>query len=326
VAGYVLKRLLWTVVLLLVLTIVTFVIFFVVPAGPARVSRGVSAQQADFRQTANLHGTVFRQYGEFVYRLVTTGALGHSNFSHRSVNSIIGAAAPVTLALVLGGALLWMLLAVPIGIVSALRPGSVVDRAGMIFVLIGISAHPLWIGLVLSYVFGFRLGWLPTSGYCDFFSPTGTCGGPVQWTSHMILPWVSFALLFAAFYARMIRANVSEALHEDYVRTARAKGASEWTILGSHILRAACLPIFAMLAVDIGGLALGMLGSSLFIETVFGLPGLGKTLNAALQRQDLPIIAGIVVFVTVCAVVANLIADLASARLDPRITLGEGRA
>src|SRR4029079_7407797 len=117
----------------------------------------------------------------------------------------------------------WLLIALPIGILSALRPRSLMDRAALVFVLVGISAHPIWIGLIFAYVFGFRLGWFPISNYCNFFNHAGGCGGAAQWASHLILPWITYAILFAALYARMIRANVMEAMTEDYVRTARAK-------------------------------------------------------------------------------------------------------
>ena len=141
----------------------------------------------------------------------------------------------------------------------------------MVFVLIGISAHPVWIGLMLSFFFGYKLGWTPIAGYCNFFgaSPGPSCGGPAQWAYHMILPWCTFMLLFAALYVRMIRANVMETLNEDYVRTARAKGAPERACSSHHVLRNAMLPVVTMLGMDIG-LALG---GAIFTETVFNLPG-----------------------------------------------------
>ncbi len=319
--AYLVRRLVWAIVLFLALTFVTYVIFFVIPSDAVRIVKGKSASSIDYRETANLHGTVFQQYGEFLYRFVTGGALGESFFSKKSVNSIVLDALPVTLSLVIGGAIMWMLIALPIGILSALRPRSLFDRAGMAFVLIGVSAHPIWIGLILSYVFGYQLHLFPLTGYCDLIKPSTDCGGLVQWAYHMFLPWLTFALLFAAFYARMIRANVSEAMGEDFVRTARAKGASEWSVVSSHVLRNALLPIVAMLGADVGMLALGLIGQSLFVETVYSLPGLGKTLVSALQRHDLPIIEGVVVVVTITVVVVNLIADLVYALLDPRIKL-----
>jgi peptide/nickel transport system permease protein len=187
----------------------------------------------------------------------------------------------------------------------------------MVFVLIGISAHPVWIGLLLIYFVGYRAGLTPLGGYCDMINPSTDCGGPVEWAHALILPWITFALLFAALYVRMIRANVLEAMNEDYVRTARAKGAPEWLVMRSHVLRNAMLPVVTMLGMDIG-LALG---GAVFTETVFGLPGLGKRALEALEGFDLPAVMGIVVFATVCVIVFNLIVDLLYAVIDPRIRL-----
>jgi peptide/nickel transport system permease protein len=226
-------------------------------------------------------------------------------------------AAPVTASLVFGGAVVWMLIALPLGILSALRPRSLLDRAGMVFVLVGISAHPVWIGLILAYIFGYKLGWTPITGYCDMINPSTNCGGPVQWAYHMILPWITFAILFAALYVRMIRATVMETLTEDYVRTARAKGAPESQVIRSHVLRNALLPVVTMLGMDIG-LALG---GAIFTETVFGLPGLGQVALESIQQFDLPITQGIVVFGTVMILFFNLIVDLLYAFIDPRIRL-----
>jgi peptide/nickel transport system permease protein len=233
------------------------------------------------------------------------------------VNDIIKDAAPITAGLVFGGALLWMLVALPIGVLSALRPRSLLDRAAMVFVLIGISAHPVWIGLIFIYFIGYRAELTPLGGYCDVINPSTDCGGPVEWAHHMVLPWATFAILFAALYVRMIRANVLEAMNEDYVRTARAKGAPEWLVIRSHVLRNAMLPVVTMLGMDIG-LALG---GAIFTETVYGLPGLGKTALEALEGFDLPAVMGIVVFATICVIVFNLIVDLLYAVIDPRIRL-----
>jgi peptide/nickel transport system permease protein len=187
----------------------------------------------------------------------------------------------------------------------------------MTFVLIGISAHPIWIGLIFAYIFGFRLGWFPISNYCDFFPSQGTCGGPAQWAYHLFLPWLTYAILFAALYARMVRANVMEALTEDYVRTARAKGAPESRVLRSHVLRNALLPVVTMLGMDIG---IG-LGGAIFTETIYNLPGLGKLLIRAIGETDLPIVMGVVVFATFAIIIFNLLIDLIYAWIDPRIRL-----
>ena len=187
----------------------------------------------------------------------------------------------------------------------------------MVFVLVGISAHPIWIGLMFSFLFGYKLGWTPITGYCNAINPVGSCGGPEEWAYHLILPWFTFALLFAALYARMIRANVMEALNEDYVRTARAKGAPEWRVMRSHVLRNALLPIVTMLGMDVSV----ALGGAIFTESVYSLPGLGTALRQSLDQVDLPIMVGIVVFATVCIIVINLIVDLLYAVIDPRIRL-----
>ena len=209
-----------------------------------------------------------------------TPSLGTSFATRQNVNDIVLGAAPVTASLVIGGAIVWMLIALPLGILSALRPRSTLDRGGMIFVLVGISAHPVWIGLIFAYIFGYKLGLTPITGYCNAIHPVGACGGPTQWAYHLILPWITFAILFAALYARMIRATVMETMTEDYVRTARAKGAPERQVMRSHVLRNAMLPIVTMLGMDIS-LALG---GAVFTETVYGLPGLGRTLLQSLDE------------------------------------------
>src|SRR5581483_7014306 len=238
---------------------------------------------------------IYVQYGHFVGRLVLHGNLGHSWYNRESVNKIILEAAPVTASLVIGGAIFWMLIAIPVGVLSALRPRSLLDRGAMTFVLIGISAHPLWIGLLLAYFVGYKAGLTPITGYADFFSPPpGQAGGPVQWAYHLILPWITFMILFTALYVRMIRANVIETLNEDYVRTARAKGASETKVMRSHVLRNAMLPIVTMLGMDVGL----SLGGALFTETIFSLPGLGRTSIQALGNYDMPTVMGVIVFVT----------------------------
>jgi peptide/nickel transport system permease protein len=317
---YLIRRLLWAAVLFFVITIVTFVIFFMIPVNPAKQACGQRATPTCIKNTTKtlgLNRPVYIQYLKFVDKLVVHHDLGRSFVTRQSVNTTVLNAAPVTASLVFGGALLWMLVAMPIGILSALRSKSLLDRVSMVFVLVGISAHPVWIGLILAYTIGFKLGWTPITGYCDFFNPSTDCGGPVQWAHHMILPWITFSILFAALYVRMIRANVMETSNEDYVRTARAKGAPEWLVIRSHILRNALLPVVTMLGMDIGA----ALGGAIFTESVFSLPGLGQTALQSITSFDLPVTQGIIVFATLAIIVFNLVVDLLYAVIDPRIRL-----
>src|SRR5690242_5387650 len=319
---YLVRRILWAIVLFLTITIVSYVIFFIIPADPAKLACGQRASPECIRnatKSLGLDKPVYEQYWGFLTRLVVHHDLGKSYFNRQSVNTTVINAAPVTASLVFGGAILWMLIALPIGILSALRPRSLMDRASTAFVLLGISLPVVWIGLVLQYTIGYRLGWFPNAGYCDFISPseTATCGGPAEWAYHLVLPWITFALLFSAIYVRMIRANVMDTLGEDYVRTARAKGAPEQQVMRSHVLRNALLPIVTMLGMDIGI----ALGGAIFTETIFGLPGLGRLAVQALGNFDLPMIQGVVVFSTLCIIVFNVIVDVAYAFIDPRIRL-----
>ena len=318
---YLIRRLIWAVVLFFAVTVVSYILFFIIPANPAKQACGQACSKADVDRVAHNLGTdrpVYYQYYKFVKNLIWDQSLGFSYFTRQSVNGIVGNAAPVTASLVFGGVVLWMLIAVPVGVLSALRPRSLLDRVSMTFVLIGISAHPIWIGLIFAYVFGFRLHLTPITGYCDFINPSTDCGGPVQWAYHMLLPWLTFAILFAALYVRMIRANTLDTMNEDYVRTARAKGAPEWLVLRSHILRNAMLPVVTMLGMDIG-LALG---GAVFTETVYSLPGLGKTAVGALNNYDIPTVQGVIVFATIAIIIFNLAVDLVYAWVDPRIRLG----
>ena len=321
---YLVRRILWAALLFLVITFVTFVIFYVGPNNPARAVCGGDQAKREclVRATAKLglDKPMPVQYYKFLKQLVVHQDLGTSFATSQSVNQRIKEAAPVTASLVFGGAVLWMMIGLSVGIFSALKPRSLIDRSAMVFVLIGVSAHPIWIGLIFEYVFGVKLGWTPIANYANFFGAppdSGLPGGPWQWFYHLILPWCTFALLFAALYVRMIRANVMETLNEDYVRTARAKGAPEGQVIRSHVLRNALLPVVTMLGMDIGI----ALGGAIFTETVYQLPGLGQTAIIGIGNQDLAIVQGVVVFATLAIIVFNLIVDLLYAWIDPRIRL-----
>ncbi|MDX6507342.1 MAG: peptide/nickel transport system permease protein, partial [Gaiellaceae bacterium] len=192
------------------------------------------------------------------------------------------------------------------------------DRGLMLLVLVGMCAHPVWLSLVFSYVFGRKLHVFPLAGYCNLvYDPKSTnqCGGPRYWAYHMFLPWLTFAMMFTAIYARMLRANLLEVMNDDYVRTARAKGAGAFRVLRAHVLRNALLPVVTMIGMDIGVAFAG----AIFIEDIFELPGMGQLLVLSIGRVDLPTILGIVLTVSIVVVLANLIVDIAYPLVDPRV-------
>jgi len=320
VIQYFVRRLMWSFVLLVAITMITYNLFFLIPTQPGTAGSRRAQNTTNLRESLVVSGPIYKEYGQFVWR-IAHGSFGESWSTSRNVNDVILEAAPVTLWLVLGGAFFWLLLAIPIGILSALRPRSLLDWSASIFVLIGIAAHPVWLGLILSYFMGYRLHAFPISGYCDLWrAHHGVCNGVVQWSWHLFLPWLTFSMLYAALYTRMIRASVLETIDEDYVRTARAKGASSWRVLRSHVLRNAMLPVVTMLGMDVGI----WITNAVFIETVFGLPGVGKLLTTSLIRRDLPVVMAITIFLAVLIIVLNMVVDLIYAALDPRVRAAGG--
>jgi peptide/nickel transport system permease protein len=325
--GFLIRRVSWAIFLFFAASMVTYVIFYVIPVNPALLAAGSRGNgridphaAAVLAHRMGLDQPIWKQYALFVWDIVRHGDFGHSYQEHIPVRPLITAAAPVTASLVLGGAVLWLAVSFPIGVFSALHPRSLFDRGAMFFVLIGISAHPVWIGLILVYVFSIKLGWFPIGNYCHPLAhegPAVLCGGPAQWAYHMILPWVTFMLLFAALYVRLIRATVMETLSEDYIRTARAKGAPERRVLVQHVLRNSLIPVVTILGMDIG-LALG---GAVFTETIFNLPGIGDTLISGATTYDLPIVVGITVWICVCVIFFNLIVDILYGIVDPRVRL-----
>ena len=253
-----------------------------------------------------------------------------------SVGSIYYPALGATLSVLLGGAALVVLFSLPLGAISGSRLGSWADRLISFFALLLLCAHPMMLGLLLRSAGG-TTHWLPTSGYCaltghsalhDIQSglQTGTCGGPVDWVAHLALPWLTFALLFLALYTRMVRASVAETIHEDFVRTARAKGASEPRVLGLHVLPSAALRVLTMVGMEVGT----AIGVSIYIEAAYGIDGLGhqaiETLGGTGPALILPDALAIVVLITLIVVVGNLVVDLLYSALDPRVGIARGPA
>jgi peptide/nickel transport system permease protein len=305
---FLLKRFFWALVLLWAITLITFVVFFMLPNPSRNAQRNEQGFSNGLQTQYNAHGSFPHQYVVFITHIVR-GDLGHSTRSSKTVVQTMQETLPITGSLVIGGMVLCIMMAVPIGLISALRPRSLLDRGLMLWVLILVSCQPFWLGLMLSYFLGVRAHAFPVSGYCTFshhaeYATSYFCSGPKYWAYHLFLPWLTFAALFAAFYARMIRATLLEQLNEDYVRTARAKGASQRRVVRVHVLRNALLPVIAI-----------------FIETAFNLPGMGQLLVHGIANQDVPVLLGIVLMVSLAVVIANLVVDILYSVLDPRVRL-----
>ena len=321
--AFFIRRTIWAIVLFLAVTLVTYVIFFIIPANPAALACGKNCDAEDVARVEKFLGLdqpLYIQYYEFMKRLVWEQSLGTSFANRQEVNDIILAAAPVTASLVFGGMIIMMLIAIPVGVLSALRPRSLLDRVATVFTLVGISLPSFFFGLVLAYFIGFKLGITPIAGYCDAINPPEQftqCGGLHKWAYYMILPWITLAIIGAASYVRFIRADMLETLSADYVRTARAKGAPERIVIRRHVFRNAMLAVVTMLGLDIGNL----LGGAIFIETVFGLPGLGDTALEGVTAFDLPRTQGVVVFGTIAIIICMWIVDMLYAWIDPRIRI-----
>jgi len=309
VARYLVARLASSVALFFAITLFVFVAFF---AFPTNNGGRFGTNRESYRSSSLPHA-----YGHYVWKLVRHGDLGRSYADREAVTTRVFRAVPVTLSLVLGGLLVWVLIAIPLGAVSALRPRSLLDRGLAVLVLIGLCAHPVWLGLMSGFLFGQHWHIFPNNGYCDLFSPSTSCGGPVQWTDHLLLPWLIFGLLNAAVYTIMFRALVIEELGQDYVRTARAKGAGNVRVVRGHVLKNVMPSFVTMLGMN-AGIALG---GVIFVESAFGLPGLGGMLRRSIIQHDLPLTAGIVVFLALAIMLLNLVVDLTYAAFDPRVRL-----
>jgi peptide/nickel transport system permease protein len=315
---YIARRLIWTIVVVFCVIAITYVVFYKLPAGnPALRFAGKNPTNQELSQIEHRLGLDkpwYVQFGKFAYHFFAGDSygwpgLGYTFASQSSVKSLVFARAPRTLLLIAGAAILWLFSGVAIGVLSAVRRRSFADRFAMGFALFGISTPVFWLGLMMLYIFWSKLGWAPGTGYV---SPANSITG---FFSHMILPWITLALLYAAFYARMTRNNLLETLGEDYIRTARAKGLSERRVIFKHGLRASLTPIVTMFGMDVALLV----GGAVITETVFNTQGLGYLAINSATNQDLPIVAGVVLCTAVAVAIANLIVDILYAFIDPRV-------
>jgi peptide/nickel transport system permease protein len=303
VGAYVVRRFLWAILVVVFVTFITFVIFYLLPSGdPAlRFAGRVPTEEniAIVREQLGLDKPWYHQYWIFLSNLVTGDeygwpGLGFSYDTRDSVRDELFSRAPRTLVLIAGAAFIWLILGVTIGVISAIKRGTLLDRAAMGFALFGVSAPVFW---------------LPGTGYVAFSE------SPADWFKHLILPWFVLALLYAAFYARMTRGNLLDVMGEDYIRTARAKGLSERKVIFKHGLRASLTPIVTMFGMDVALL----IGGAVITETVFNFQGLGAWAVTSTFQEDLPAVVGVVLIGAVAVALFNLIVDVIYAYLDPRV-------
>jgi len=315
---------------LVAVSVVTFLLFFAVPTNPAEVmcgnARSCTPERIEMlEERLGLNEPLVEQYadfmaGIFVGRTYGEGELAREcpapclGFSFRNdepVMDIVTRTLPVTASIVVGAAVVWLVVGVGLGMVSALRRGSWFDRAAITVSLAGASMQIYFFGLLLLIVFVYELGWLPNPGY------TSPLEDPVAWVSGMLLPWFTLGFLNSAVYARLARAQMLETLSEDFIRTARAKGLPRRQVYGRHALRAAVTPIVTIAGLDIGN----TLGGAVITETVFGMHGLGRTAVQAVEFLDMPIVMATVLLAAFFIVVANIVVDLLYVVIDPRVRL-----
>jgi peptide/nickel transport system permease protein len=299
------RRLAQSAVILVGVTLVTFALAFLIPADPARMIAGRAATVetvASIRHQLGLDQPIPVQYARYLGRLVR-GDMGRSYAQKTEVVELIASRLPATLLLMAGAIFFELAIGLPAGIFAATRRGRVADRAVMALSFVGVSAPQFVVGLLLLYVFAYLLGLFPLGGY-----------GSLE---HLVLPALTLGLTGGGFYSRMTRSSMVGVLGQDYIRTARAKGVSEPGIVLRHGLRNAILPIVAMIGLDVGIFMSG----AVVVESVFGWPGIGQLAWQAIQRVDIPIMMGVTLTAALAIILGNLVADLATSLIDPRIRL-----
>jgi peptide/nickel transport system permease protein len=317
-AGFVIRRLLAVLPVLLVVSLVVFLMLRLAPGDPAAVIAGNNATAEDIAQIRTQLGLdrhIVSQYGMWIGR-VLQGDFGYSYYLGKPVLALIAQRVEPTLSLALGTALLAVLIAVPLGTLAAWRMGGWLDRALSAFSVAGFSVPVFVIAYLLIYVFAMQLQWLPVQGYKPLTGPQSQ--GWLDWARQLVLPWLTLSTIYIALIARITRASVSEALSEDFIRTARAKGVSEWAVLWRHALANAAVPIVTVIGI---GVAL-LIGGVVVTETVFAIPGLGSLTVDAVLNRDFPVIQGLVLLFSVSYVGINLLVDTSYLWLDPRIHHG----
>lgn len=325
---FVTRRLVGAALILAVISLVTFLLFFAIPGDPARLSCGKSCtpeKLADIRASLGLDQPILTQYWDFMSGIFTgrdfvqagetqhcgVPCFGYSFTNQQPVWDTLVDRFPATLSLALGAAVLFLTVGIGMGAASALRAGSLFDRIGIAFTLVGASVQIFFLGPLLSNIFVNQLGWLPQARYVPLTDD------PLGWFKGLLLPWVVLAFVSIAIYARLTRASMIEALSEDFVRAGRARGLPARTLHLKHTGRATVTPVLTVFGLDIATL----LGGAIITETVFNIQGVGKLALTALTNSDLPMIMATVLLGAVFIVLANLIVDLAYALIDPRVRI-----
>ncbi|HWH44883.1 MAG TPA: ABC transporter permease [Thermoleophilaceae bacterium] len=313
-ARFVLRRLAGMVFVLFAVSVLTFLIFNVIPnSDPAVRMAGRQASESTIeaiRAEWGFDKSLPEQYVTTMKK-VFTGDL-ESQFTRLNVGEEIRKGIPRTLSLAVGAAIMWMVLALALGLFSAVRAGKFSDRFLTILALIGISMPVFWVGALMSHYLGFKLGLFPNGGYVEFAKD------PLDWAYHLILPWTALSLLFIGFYSRVLRSNVLDTINEDYVRTARAKGLSERRVMVRHVLRNSLIPIVTLWGLDFGAV---VGGGAILTETVFGIQGVGQYFGDGIAQLDVPPVLAVTMLIAFFIVLLNTIVDIAYAALDPRIRL-----
>ena len=313
-ARFVVRRLLQMVMVMFAVSVLTFLIFNVIPNGDPAVRMAgrqpTETQIEQIRKEWGFNDNIVVQYFTTMKK-VFTGDL-QSYFTQLPVNEEIKKGLPRTLSLAIGAAILWMVVAVAFGLYSAVKAGKFADRFLTIIALIGISVPVFWIGALMNYYLGFKLGWFPNGGYVELTED------PLDWFYHLILPWTALAILFIGFYSRVLRSNVLDTINEDYVRTARAKGLSERQIMVRHVLRNSMIPIVTLWGLDFGAV---VGGGAILTETVFDLQGVGQYAAESIGQLDVPPVLAVTIFLAFFVVFMNAVVDIVYAYLDPRIRL-----
>jgi peptide/nickel transport system permease protein len=313
-ARFIVRRLVSMVAVLFAISVLTFLIFNVIPNGdPALRLAGrtpTPGQVENIRHQWGFDKPVYVQYVKTMEKVFTGDLVSYVN--QIDVDSEIVKGIPRTFSLALGAAIMWMAFATALGLYTAMRAGRFADRFLTVLALVGISMPVFWIGALMNYYLGFKWKIFPNGGYVPLTE------SPIQWAYHLILPWTALSLLFIGIYSRVLRSNVLDTINDDYVRTARAKGLSERRVLIRHVLRNSLIPIVTLWGLDFGAV-LG--GGAILTEKVFDLQGVGQYAADSIGQLDVPPVLAITMFGAFFIVFLNTIVDIIYAYLDPRIRL-----